>query len=257
MHDAVRGTKHWQSAVHRLLGRGMLRLLLAELGLEQTDDRRNQRQHENRDDHQFEMLLHGRNAAEEVSEQREQCGPREAAQHGERRETAPAHAGNAGDERHEGADEREEATQEHRQRAPLLNHLLGLFDTLRRHRLDFAGFDDAAAEEVADPVVALVADDRRAPHDRQQRDQRQRGDAGLGVGRGEEAGREQQRIAGQEREEHHARLDEDDEENESEGRRHAHGDPTGDRGARVLEQVDEEIDDSHRLCDRSLCESLI
>ena len=38
--------------------------------------------------------------------------------------------------------------------------------------LDSAGFDDATAEEVADPVVALVADDRSAPDHRQQREQR-------------------------------------------------------------------------------------
>ena len=36
------------------------------------------------------MLLHGRNAAEEVAEQREQGGPAQAAEHGERGETAPS-----------------------------------------------------------------------------------------------------------------------------------------------------------------------
>lgn len=66
---------------------------------------------------------------------------------------------------------------------------------------------------------------------------------------GEEAGREQQRIARQEREEHHAGLNEDDKENEAEGRRDAHGNPAGDRGTGVLDEVDEEIDDIHR----SLC----
>lgn len=34
--------------------------LLTELSLEQADDRRNQRQHENRNDDQLEMLLYGR-----------------------------------------------------------------------------------------------------------------------------------------------------------------------------------------------------
>ena len=113
------------------------------------------------------MLLHGRNAAEEIAEQREQRGPAQAAEHGERREAAPAHAGNAGDERHERADEREETAQEHGQRTPLLDHLLSLLDALRSHGLDLAGFEDATAEEVADPVIALVADDRRAPDHRQ------------------------------------------------------------------------------------------
>ena len=122
--------------------------------------------HKNRNNHQFEMLLHGRNTAEEIAEQREQCGPAQTAEHRERRETAPAHAGNAGNERHERADEREEAAKEHSQRTPLLNHFLGLFDAFRSHGLDFAGFDDATSEEVADPVVALVADDRGAPDHR-------------------------------------------------------------------------------------------
>ena len=195
------------------------------------------------------MLLHGRNAAEEIAEQREQRRPAQAAEHRERRETAPTHAGNTGNERHERADEREETAKEHGQRAPLLNHLLGFLDALRGHGLDFAGFKDATAEEMADPVVALVADDRGAPDHRQQSEQRQCGHAGLCVGGGEEAGREQQRIARQEREEHHAGLNEDDKENEAEGRRDAHGNPAGDRGTGVLDEVDEEIDDIHR----SLC----
>ena len=46
-------------------GRG-ISLLFAELCFEQADEGRNQRQHENRNDDQLEMLLHGRNAAEEV-----------------------------------------------------------------------------------------------------------------------------------------------------------------------------------------------
>ena len=98
---------------------------------------------------------------------------------------------------------------------------------------------------MADPVVALIADDRCAPDNRQQREQRQSGDAGLGVGCGEETGCEQQRVARKEGEEHHARLDKDDEEDESKRRGDAHGDPAGNRSARVLEQIDEEVDDSH------------
>ena len=33
------------------------------------------------DDHQFEVILHGRNVAEEVAQQREQRGPAQAAEH--------------------------------------------------------------------------------------------------------------------------------------------------------------------------------
>ena len=152
-------------------GRG-ISLLFAELCFEQADEGRNQRQHENRNDDQLEMLLHGRNAAEEVAEQREQGGSAQAAEHGERGETAPTHAGNAGNERHERADEREETAEEHGERAPLFDHAFGFGEAFGGHSLDSAGFDDATAEEVADPVVALVADDRSAPDHRQQREQR-------------------------------------------------------------------------------------
>ena len=39
--------------------------------------------------------------------------------------------------------------------------------------------------------------------------------------------------------------DKDDEEDESKRRGDAHGDPAGNRSARVLEQIDEKVDDSH------------
>jgi len=94
---------------------------------------------------------------------------------------------------------------------------------------------------VSDEVVALIAQDRRNPHYGQQCHQRQPAVAL----RGEEAGCEQQRVAGEEREEHHARFDEYDEEDESEGRRHAHGNPTGNRGTRILQQFDDEINEAH------------
>ena len=39
------------------------RLLLAELGLEQTDDGRGERNQQNQHDHQFEVILHGRKSS--------------------------------------------------------------------------------------------------------------------------------------------------------------------------------------------------
>ena len=117
--------------------------------------------------------------------------------------------------------------------------------SLRSQRLHLAGLDNTAAKEMTDEVVALVADNRRAPNHRQQPEQRQRGLAGRSIRGCEHAGREQQRITGQEREEHHARFDEYDEEDESEGRRHAHGNPTGNRGTRILQQFDDEINEAH------------
>ena len=191
------------------------------------------------------MLLHCGNAAEEVAHEGEQGRPAQASQYGERCESAPTHAGNAGNEWHECADEGEESTEEHCQRPPLLDHLFGFFDTFRRHGLDFAGFENTPSEEMADPIVALVADDRSAPYYGQQCHQRQCRFAGRAVGGGEHAGCEQQRVSRQEREEHHTRFHEDDDEDEAQRGGHAHGDPAGYGRARILQQFHKEVNNIH------------
>ena len=94
---------------------------------------------------------------------------------------------------------------------------------------------------MSDEVVALIAQDRSNPHYGQQCHQRQPAVAL----RGEEAGCEQQRVAGEEREEHHARLNEYDEKDEAERRCGAHGNPAGDCAARVLQQIDDEMNETH------------
>jgi len=67
------------------------------------------------------------------------------------------HAAHAGDKRHKGADEREEATEEDGQVTPLIQEILGLFNALGRHGLYLARGDDFAAKEVTDHKVALIA----------------------------------------------------------------------------------------------------
>ena len=185
------------------------------------------------------MVLHEGNAAKEVAQQREQRAPRDAAQHVKDYEVAPVHTAHACDKRYERADEREESAEEDGQVAPLLEKLLALLDALGRHDLDLARLDDLAAEEVANHEVALVAQDGRTPRRGQQRHDVE------ATALSEEARGKQQRVAGQEREEHHAGLDEDDEEDASIGHERAGGNPAGDSHARVVQQLDDEVDEAH------------
>ena len=151
------------------------------------------------------------------------------------------HAAHAGDKGHKGADEREEAAEEDGQMAPLIQEILGLFDALGRHGLYLARGDDLAAKEVADHKVALIAQDGCGPCGGQKRH-----DVKAAVV-GKEARGKQQRVAGKEREEHHACLNEDDQEHAAVGHKRAGGDPAGDRSARILKQLGNEIDETHEV----------
>jgi len=62
---------------------------------------------------------------------------------------------------------------------------------------------------------------------------------------GKEARGKQQGVTREEREEDHARLDEDDEEDAAIGHDRAGGDPACDGGARVAQQVHDEVDEAH------------
>ena len=151
------------------------------------------------------------------------------------------HAAHAGDKGHKGADKREEATQEDGQVTPLVQEVLGLFNALGRHGLDLTRSDDLAAKEVTDHKVALIAQDGSSPCDGQQSH-----DVKATVV-GKEARSKQQRITGKEREEHHARLDKDDQEHAAVGHKRAGGDPAGNRGARVFEQLGDKINETHEV----------
>ena len=110
---------------------------------------------------------------------------------------------------------------------------------------------------MTDEVIALVANDRRGPHDGQQHIQRERGLACRRICGGEAPGGEQQRITGQEREEHHARLDEHNQEDEPQRGRDAHGDPGCDGRARILEQPDQKINEPHNILVECPCRMLV
>ena len=214
-------------------------LLLGEAALHEAHNRRHHGHEDDAHDEELEVVLHEGNATKEVAQQREQRAPRDAAQHVEDHEVAPVHAAHARDKRYERADEREESAEEDGQMAPLLEELLALLDALGRHDLDLARLDDLAAEEVADHEVALVAQDSRAPRRGQQRHDVE------ATALREEARGKQQRVAGQEREEHHAGLDEDDEEDAAVGHERAGGNPAGNGRARVVQQLDDEVDEAH------------
>lgn len=78
-------------------------------GLDQADNGRHDGYEQNKDDDQFEVLLDGRDTAEEVTQEGEKGGPDQAPQNTEGCEPAPLHPRDPRDERHEGPDEGEEA----------------------------------------------------------------------------------------------------------------------------------------------------
>ncbi len=143
--------------------------------------------------------------------------------------------------RRECAEEGHETRDNDGQAAVFLEEVIELGHALGSEGLDLARVDDARTEETRDPVVGRVSQDgRRVEHDKRDREVE-----AAAVGR-EHASREQQAIARQEREDHHARLDEDDQEqrrvNPDGAQCH---DPAGDSRARVVKQVQYEVDKFH------------
>ena len=135
--------------------------------------------------------------------------------------------------------------------APLVEKGLALGHALGRHGLDLARRDDLGAEEVPDHEVALVADDRGRPGDAEQEE-----DVEPAALREEPRGKEQG-VSGEEREEHDARLDEDDEEDAAVGGKRTGCDPAGDGRARISEQVDDEVYEAHVHQSRDVYENVL
>ena len=125
--------------------------------------------------------------------------------------------------------------------APLVQEVLGLFNTLGRHGLDLTRSDDLFAKEVTDHKVALITQNGSRPCDGQQ------GHDVKATVVGKKARSKQQRIAREKREKHHACLDKDDQEHAAVGHKRAGGDPAGNRGARVFEQLGDKIDETHEV----------
>ncbi len=192
--------------------------------------------------HKLKMFLYCGDAAEEVSEQGEQRAPDQPAKYAERREPVPFHARNAGEERHKSTDKGEETPEEYCKRTPLVYHPFGFGDPFRCQRLDFAGFDDPPAKEMADKVVALISQDRRSKQDGQQHRK------GNGVFRisGKISCGKQQGIPWEEGHEHHAGLNEDYQKNNGISRPEAkRRDPSGDCGTRISEKPHKKVNNVH------------
>ena len=123
--------------------------------------------------------------------------------------------------------------------APLVQEVLRLLHALRGHGLYLARRHDALAKEVTDHEVALVAQDGRGPCDAKQHK-----DVEAAVVR-EESRCKQQRVTRKKREEHDARLDKDDEKHKAVRHDRSGGDGACDGRAGVLQQLDDEVHESH------------
>ena len=187
------------------------------------------------------MVLHKRNAAEEVTHEHEQRNPRNAANGVEQGELTEIHVARARDERRKRAEERHETRNDDGKAAVFREKVVELGHALRRERLDFARIDDARAEEAGDPVVRRVAQNgSHIEHDERGPDIQ-----ATAVG-GKHACREQKRVAWQKWEEHQARFNEHDKEQRRvDPYRTERDDPAGNSASRVGKQVQKESDDVH------------
>ena len=231
-----------KAALFRVLG--VLRfvaLLRTHRRFHRADKRRRHRYGDNAQNDDLEMVLHKRDAAEEIAHEHEQAYPRNTANSVEQGELAEIHVARTRDERCERAEERHETRNDDGEAAVFREEVVELGHALGRERLDFAGIDDARAEEAGNPVVRRVAQngghvehDKRGPNIQ-----------AATVG-GKHARREQERVTRQKREEHQARFDEHDKEQR---RIHPHrtkrDNPARNGSARVGKQVQEELNDVH------------
>ena len=194
----------------RLLRRGRPRVQpRAEVpdhaGQDRDDD---DRQHDQR-----EVLLDERVPAEEVAGERARPHPQAPARNIERQEPAIGHPPQPGDERRERADDRHEPRHDDRLRPVALEERVRALDVLLLHEPRLLRLEDPRAEELADEVVAVVPHHRRTPQQAEQQRLVQRARPR------QRPGRKQQRIAGQERRHDQARLAEDDHEQDEVGPR--------------------------------------
>jgi hypothetical protein len=147
--------------------------------------------------------LHERDVAAEVGGEGEGRCPHQAANDVVDDELAVGHGADPGDERGEGTDDRDETGEEDGLATVLGVERLRPLQVLPLQETDVV-VDGARADAVADPVVDRVAQDGGESQKAEQHPGVER------PGGGESALREQQRVAGQEGHEEHARLDEDD-----------------------------------------------
>ncbi len=180
--------------------------LLLATGLDDLDDDGQDRDQDDEQDHRFEVFVHERDLAEEVTQHGDAGRPQHGADRGVDEELPgihPADAGDGGDERpHHG----HESRQHDRARAVLLEEDVRLDDVFPLEQLRVRLVEQGGSGLRSDPVSDDVADERA--HRQQQTHQPQwRRDDVLGH---EQTCGEQQRVAGKEEAEQQPALGEDD-----------------------------------------------
>ena len=168
------------------------------------NQRRQDRNEDDRQNHQREVLLHHRNVPEQVAGRNEAPDPQETPEHAESQEAQVVHPPDARDERGEGADDGHEARDDDRLDAVFLVELMGALQVRAVEPARAFAAEDLRPDEIADPVVGRIAEDRG--------EHQQKGygvDIERAFGR-QGSHREEQRVAGQKRRHDQSRLAEDD-----------------------------------------------
>ena len=172
----------------------------------EAEDHRQQRQQDDADHQQRQVLLDERHVAEEVAQGHQAADPGHGADHAEHDEARVVHLRHAGDEGREGPHDGQEARQGHGLAAVAFVELMGAVEVVAAEYLRVGVAEQPLAEGPADHVVGAVAGDRR---DHQQPAEQPWVHAAGGA---DGAGDEQQRVAGEERSHHQAGFTEDHQE---------------------------------------------
>ena len=213
------------------------RMLLAQSRPDHLDAGREDRDHDDRDDHQVEVLLDDLQSREPPAREQEHEDPGHPAGHVVEGEAEVVHLADAGDERGECPDDRDEPREDDGEAAILLVEFVGAQQMLLVQEPGVLAREDVRPDVVADAVIDGVAQDRG---DDQQQRGRPQVDRRAGMGR-HGADREEERIARQDRRDHQPRLGEDDQEEHGVGDRRAHR--HHERVDRIRAEVDQGIEE--------------
>jgi len=150
--------------------------------------------------------------AEQVTREGESRSPDHRADEVVEGVLAGVHVADAGGDRHEGAEDRDEAGEDHADSAELGEEGIGALDVRTAEHPALLAFEDLRPEPVADQVAHLSSEkgreaDREADPDDRDVDRRRSG----GGGKREESGDDEEGIAGEQESDEQAGLGEDDE----------------------------------------------
>jgi len=179
-------------------------------GPQESDKRRDHWNDDQRQDHERKIVLDPLQVAKQEPRHHENHSPQNTAQGVVRAERNQAHVANAGHKGSDGSDDGEKTAQGHRPSAPALEKLMRLVQVFGPNPrfLSRPRCQNPIAETAANKPIQGVAG--QCGHCKKKKKQAH----GLALGGGKGAAGKQQRIAGQEGEDHDACLDEDDEEDQ-------------------------------------------